>query len=73
MTISRYSIDSLARDLREFEGRYGMASDDFYETYRTDEVPADIPGFEGFIWADAYQELCRLRDVVPARSAQPVH
>jgi hypothetical protein len=66
-----YSIESLEGELREFEDRFGMSSDRFFETYRTDEVPAEVPGFEGFVWADTYQELCRLQGRVPSRPAQP--
>jgi hypothetical protein len=66
-----YSIESLELALRGFEERFGMSSDRFFEIYQSDEVPAEIPGFEGFVWADTYQELCRLRGRVESRSAQP--
>jgi hypothetical protein len=56
-----YTAESLERELRVFEDRYGIGSQEFYETYRTNEVPPEIPGFEGFVWADTYSELCRLR------------
>lgn len=70
MEIRRYSIESLEGDLREFEDRFGMSSERFFDAYRTDEVPASIPGFQGFIWADKYQETCRLRGAATANRAQ---
>jgi hypothetical protein len=68
--IRKYSIESLEGDLREFEARFGMSSERFFDAYRTDEVPVGIPGFEGFVWADKYQEACRLRSGSTANRAQ---
>lgn len=61
MEISRYTAESLEGELREYEDRYGMASSDFFAAYRASGVPERVPYFESFVWADTYEELCRLR------------
>lgn len=66
MEIRHYTVAMLERELRDLEERYGMSSEAFFEIYRVFEVPSNMPGREGFRWADTYSELCRLRGAVDA-------
>ncbi len=65
MTRSYYTAQSLEAELRAFETRFGIGSEDFISLYRSDGVPDWMPYFEGFVWADTYTELCRLRAAQP--------
>jgi hypothetical protein len=60
-----YSVESLRDELRGFEDRFGVPSASLFEAYRADKLPAGVPRFEGFVWADTYQEFCRLQGRVP--------
>lgn len=56
-----YSLTSLEQELQAYERRFGMDTRQFFDVYRADQLPADMPRFEAFCWADTWTELERLR------------
>jgi len=58
-----YTAESLEAELRSYEERFGLSSDEFIAKYRTGGIPTTMPYVDGFVWADTYAELCRLRSV----------
>jgi hypothetical protein len=66
-----YSIESLEGELREFEERYGLRSDDFYRAYLDGTEPSHVETFDRVVWADLYRTLCRLRGASSRAALQP--
>ncbi len=58
---ARAQLDVLQADLAEFEGQYGMASDDFYRRYQAGQTDDRMDFVE---WAALVQMAARLRQRV---------
>jgi hypothetical protein len=56
-----YSSESLEREVREFEERYGLRSEEFVAGRQAGTLPPGLSGFDAFTWAAVYEESCRLR------------
>ena len=53
-----YSAVSLDRAIREFEGEYGMSSEDFHALYSAGAEIATIPHFTQHVWASFMRMFC---------------
>ena len=62
-----YSTSSLRGELLIFEQRYGLASAEFYDRHIHDDAPQAVTPFDRVVWADTYNEACRLEH----RTLQP--
>ena len=61
MEIGYYDADSLSRTLADFEGRYRLSSEKFYELYLADDdAIAHVPGFHRQVWASFHRDVRRL-------------
>lgn len=56
-----YTADTLEAELREFEQRFGVRSDEFYVAAMRDEAPESVDPFDRFLWLQTYRDACRLR------------
>jgi len=54
-----YSAASLDRAIHEFEGEYGMSSEDFHALYSAGAEVA-IPRFTQHVWASFYEDVLRM-------------
>lgn len=70
-----YSADSIERSLLHLERRFGLSSNDFYETIVRGDRIDGMPGFTRSLWVSLYREFCRLRgdsfSVAVERTLQP--
>jgi hypothetical protein len=60
-----YSIESLERELSDYEARFGIMTTDLICAYRAGERPEGVPSFDAMVWADAFAEVERLRSRQP--------
>jgi hypothetical protein len=56
-----YNVDTLEAELRDFEQRFGLTSQAFYEAYQAGIALGDASGHDRFIWADIFREVRRMR------------
>ena len=57
-----YDIHALEEDMRNFERKYGVRTETFYEAYANGEEPADDAWVRDWAaWASAYKIYLRLR------------
>ena len=56
-----YSIESLEGELRVFEDRYEISSEDAFRQHTAGGCPAGVSSFDLMVWIDAYCEAERLR------------
>jgi hypothetical protein len=68
---SFYSVDSLKKELRAFERCYAMTSKVFYDAYIADDVPERVNLFDRAVWADAYEEIRRLKKLAKSERRRP--
>lgn len=56
-----YDLNSLSKALELLEERYGISSEEFYESHKADgQAVAEIPGFHRHLWASFYQDVRRM-------------
>ncbi len=56
-----YDLSSLSKSLSLFEERYGIPSDEFYESHKVDGPSvAKVPGFHRHLWASLYLDVRRM-------------
>lgn len=56
-----FDLSSLSKSLSLFEERYGISSEDFYESHKIDSpAAAKIPGFHRHLWASLYLDVRRM-------------
>jgi hypothetical protein len=55
-----YSAESLDRAIREFEGEYGLTSEELHARYIAGESVEGVPRFEQHVWASFYEDILRL-------------
>lgn len=54
------TAELLQGELRDFEGRYGLATQDLLAAYCADDVPSEIPRYDAFVWAATARQVRRM-------------
>ena len=56
-----YDLNSLSKALGIFEERYGLSSEEFFESHKSDgPVASKVPGFHRHLWASFYLDVQRM-------------